>query len=362
MSIDIFQQTKSGRRDSINNVTPPQGRLITTFPYDLSTFGHERGFVRFMASNYSLNEDVVRGIIIDRNFIYGRREDQTNIANIQGIKNLYERVVQVFRERFVEEARRYVNFPRQWRRPISDANPNGTMLSTEIGVTQNDLNNLSARDRQAIIEYGTTNGVPYFWAGKPTYQKLADAYSTLPSNWNEYSTGQKPFSEFGIDCSGLIMNCLLDVRHCGTDNESFFIDGPTENSYRTWGENAQSMGNWRVKEIPLTIINEVGMASAHTLIQSADLIYTNAHIALCAIDEDMYISKEQITPDRNDFRFFNIIHNYGDSGIWTNNEAAENLYVNGFFRKTLYGPFRHWGVDFGSNNNQAKAGRIFLWY
>jgi hypothetical protein len=478
MSVDVFQKTESNREVSDAN-NEYFKNIRTVFEYNFSTFGQEARLVEFLSSNYALDENIVRKLVIDRNFIYGATNDQSKMENIQGLKNLYEKVVNVFRQRMVEEANRYVIFPHRWMpKPDEKHNKNyhrgklivksgmnlqvynikmggetvqvgnvaaGCFLpeNAEITFTSGHDKNCEGTDRYGVerIKIGIWEhkpqanktwyipltydikkkcmdnkdyaqnycdyigtipqdmtkadekalkeykyGVPYYISnpdvtgtgGKVTYNIFNERLNVKNIlNWYSYddSKPSKPNSPtepnpnikggIGLDCSGLIMNCLLDIRYNRNDSGEFFVEIPLKNgnSYRSNGENVEKMGPTRTRLIPHTLVN-----NENTLIQSADLIYVtegNPHIALCAIPHDKYVHNNQIPTadiEQGDFR---IIHNYGGSFIKYVTNGTQPILKNfneGFFMRTLSGPFRHWGANFGSGNTNAKAGRIYLWY
>jgi hypothetical protein len=41
---------------------------------------------------------------------------------------------------------------------------------------------------------------------------------------------------------------------------------------------------------------------------------------------------------------------------------GSDWYENGFFKRTLKGPFKHWGVELDNKSNNSSVGRIYLWY
>jgi hypothetical protein len=147
----------------------------------------------------------------------------------------------------------------------------------------------------------------------------------------------------------------LDSRLQNTPFFQFVLDNNGRDRFRFY-QNAVRTGNLRTRTIPHNLINE-----NQTLIQSTDLIYNDGHIAICAVAENAYVTTEQITG-----RYFDIIHNYGyvnpangENGIFLGNFA---WFGQGFFKKTLHGPFAHWGGRFDNNANPVIAGRVYLWY
>jgi hypothetical protein len=491
MSVDIFKKTVTNRGVSADE-NAYINRIRTVFEYNFSTFGQGGRLVKFLSSNYELDENIVRKLVIDRNFIYGSaNNDQSEMENIQGLKNLYERVVNVFRQRMVEEAEKYVNFPHRWMpKPDKDYNKNyhrGNLIvksemnllvyNLETGGTTVQVGNVAAgsflpenaeitftseydkncegtirykvesikigiqehkpqgnntwyvpltydikkkckdnegypqnycdymdlpqptsnnqKDIDALNYYKNHNGVPYYISnpdvtgtgGKVTYNIFKERLNIENIlNWYSYNDdlSSKPNSPttpklnsnvkggVGLDCSGLIMNCLLDIRYNGNnnnnynDNNRFFkgISKEKEDGYRTNGENAYDLGSERARLIPLDDIYKNG---DDLLVQAGDLIYSQTinnsgrHIALCVIDSGETPNLDNhLTINQKEEKYFYIIHNYGGTKIYTNNGE----FSDGFFCKTLKGPFHHWGVALDNEDGwlHSLVGRIYLWY
>jgi hypothetical protein len=482
MSIPVFQKTRKP-------VPSPTSELYANLDYDFSTFGQTKGIVDYIVSNYGMDEQTTRKHVIDRNFIYGQKEGQTAVKDIQGLKNIYEKIVQVFRTRFIEEAQRYVDFRHRWMpRPdlehyhrgnltvrnanlqVSDQNgspvqvgnvaagaplPENAIIaftkgadarcdiSTETnryriasvtigGQThrpQNDIawyvpldyalkqecgDNANAQnycdymvlpagggDRVALIYYSRHNGVPYYMpeedtdlginftgtGGKVSYnvfEQLLDVNLNDTTNWYSYNDspyrnnpGSKPnlptipaanrLGGIGLDCSGLIWKCLLNTCSEIGNNEPYL--NTRENALLSWGQNAFDTGNTRTRLIPLGVEYRNG---DDLLVQAGDLIYARdseredakRHIALAlctgdanhALNLDMHLTEGQRTD-----RYFTIIHNYGGRSITLENGTP---FRDGFFRKTLKGPFRHWNVELNNQTGPrcSYVGRIYIWY
>ena len=483
MSVGVFRATE--KTLPLNRLTDER-KLYTNIQYDLSTFGQTDNLVNYLVSNYDIDEQTVRKIVVDRNFIYGQREQQARIEDVQGLKNLYDRVVQVFRQRFVAEAERYVNFPIRWltrpgynpnyRRgdltivasmnknicnaygvPIAVGNlqagyvlPTGTIVSflsgkdeydydrtnehryritsirlpdgTTVSTPENQVryiplryedkrrcndraNNenfcnyigvipqgMSADDRRALEAYRAQNGVPYYispnsnntFHGNTGGKLVFSAFEGLAipniANWylypnrpdvpNDLKPNAPTFHErntvivdikgVGLDCSGLIVNCLLDCRPENRQDSPFFIE---KGGFRGYGENAYDVGNRRSRQIPL---GDAYRNGDDLLVQTGDLIYSQRregtndgrHIALCVIDSTRLNMDIHMTSEQKRGRNFTIIHNYGNEALI----GVRSEY--GFFQRTLKGPFRHWGVDLDNMEGwpHSFAGRIYLWY
>jgi hypothetical protein len=353
-----FQETVSG---------VDAGGLRTSFNYRFSGFGQADKLAWYLAGNYGLAESEARGLVIDRHYVYGEWDQaDTNAGHnflaggvetpgCGGLETLYRMAAGVFRERFVAEAEKYVNFQPSWRvPPEDDSEGTGEGLSTYIGGMPAGITD---RDREALEAYGTQNGVPYFettedgtaWGGKCSYDTIKTALQTCPANWNLYPDGSKPCRPtgykntaetgekgVGLDCSGLVTNCLRDTLSEDGGGQAFF------NAPAGFEEQAFPLGSTRARAIPLDL--RAGDNGTDTLIQSGDLIYTKTHITLCAVSPETHVTASQVTPNAGDYRYFTIIHNYGEEGLHLN--LSTTLFTNGFFKKTLKGPFRHWGSSF----------------
>jgi hypothetical protein len=108
------------------------------------------------------------------------------------------------------------------------------------------------------------------------------------------------------------------------------------------------------------VVEPFRLPNDNTHIQSGDLIYNNDHIAICAIPNDSYLSESEVNE-----RYFTIIHNYGYINDDNNKPSIfteTSIFTDGFFHKTLQGPFRHWGVHLVGDEINASVGRIYLWY
>jgi hypothetical protein len=227
------------------------------------------------------------------------------------------------------------------------------------------------RDIEALKAYGESYGVPYYISelpstgGKDTAAIFENRLINLPDNWYSYNDNPKSkpsaptnpegkdLPGIGLDCSGFIMNCLLDTK---VNHQSFFQERDRK---RANGERARDMGRERSRKIDITKRSD----TAHCLIQAGDLIYSTGHISFCAIEKNKNLVIEEIKS-----RYFTIIHNYGESNIFITKNIPN--VKEGHFCRTLKGPFRHWGINLSNNqildepkgNQDANAGRIFLWY
>lgn len=304
------------------------GKMETQYSYNFINYGHQNGFIDYLANEYSIAPDTLKGIVYDRNFLYGNYKDGDPDNKIEGIVNLYRKVVVPFVNNFMSLLLEFHNFSHQWlscpkynknyhRGPFtvgegiskylyknqsvvnlanefSDSNINGNILPEGtivkfhpekdnnafamdgttnfykvssvtipgqleksytinekvcIKLSYEDKKNCNDKDIDCILfnlgNYTSTEGltdqrdidavsgynnfgIPYFInngnMSKIDNSKGAKLSKTVLFNWKEdekfgtneiknwYSYEKKPNTEqFGIDCSGLVLNCLLEI-------------------------------------------------------------------------------------------------------------------------------------------------------
>jgi hypothetical protein len=242
-------------------------------------------------------------------------------------------------------------------------------------VDETKLAGLSADDRKSVSQYMQSNGVPYYTGdnngnkgGKQPYSVFEDQLSTVPKNWYLYpdSPAAKPncprigsdIHGIGLDCSGLVMNCLLDTK---VNGRTYFKEN-SENT-RTDGQKAVRIGTDQTRRIPQKILT----AEENTLLQKGDILFSLHHIMIVSQET---VTKTQLLTTRD----FTIIHNYGQFD--TENVPNKNIlytdsgeFSSGFFMKTLEGRFRNAGLKIDNskefNNDDlgiTHTGRLYLWY
>jgi hypothetical protein len=254
-------------------------------------------------------------------------------------------------------------------------------------VDETKLAGLSAEDRKSVSQYMQSNGVPYYISeggssgGKYQYSVFEEHLGTVPKNWYLYadSPAAKPncprsgsdIHGIGLDCSGLVMNCLLDTK---VNGRKFFKEN-SENT-RSYGQSAARIGKNQTKIIPQNILT----AEDDTLLQKGEILYSSDHIMV--LSQEKTVTQTQLLSTRN----FNIIHNYGQfanpkknkqtgekywkdkrSYIWI--DLASEPFSSGFFMKTLEGRFRNAGLKIDNskefNDDEpgiTHTGRLYLWY
>lgn len=195
MSIPVFKATHK-----TSESFPEKMDLYPVVKYDLNSFGQGGEFINYLCSNYEINEVILKKIVIDKIFVYGKKENQTTIENIQGIKNIYEKIVSVFREQFFREAQKYVDFgspapnnpsnPYRWlSRP--KANPNYkrgplTIRNESIQVYVQETGGQS-------IAIGTANTPNYCPAGTDLQSGTIITFKKGPDKYDYETTGSRRY-------------------------------------------------------------------------------------------------------------------------------------------------------------------------
>lgn len=85
------------------------------YPYNFNNFGQDEKLLDYLFNTYKNNEkEDLKGIIIDKNFLYGNYIKGDLQNQIEGIKNLYDYVVQPFINGIIQHAESYLVFNRRW--------------------------------------------------------------------------------------------------------------------------------------------------------------------------------------------------------------------------------------------------------
>lgn len=201
------------------------------------------------------------------------------------------------------------------------------------------------------------------------WNEQLDANQKQILNWYSYPNNKKPNTNaFGIDCSGLVINCLL-----WPDNEVFTTKFEPKGNLSLSNTNAITIGNHYSRKIT-TKEN----SSLNSYLTKGDIIYSRYHIVTCIEGELNDTFKNQYvahTKLNNNDRYINVIHNYGpydNKSIKVEPLISGNQYTKNtksYTLKTLRGPFKHCGdimiVDSNYTNSltgdKAFLGRIYLW-
>lgn len=170
------------------------------------------------------------------------------------------------------------------------------------------------------------------------------SWNETKDNWFFYA--RKPNTEdFGIDCSGLVLNSLLSIVPNGRiDFESI------KTGKQKLDISATMMGG----QDNSRQISNVDMDNINTYIQKGDVVYKpSKHIGICV---EGYLSYKYdntyVTVENKNSLYFNTIHNYGTESVRVQNN---NNYTKSFFYKTIQGPVKHWNLQ------NISYSRIYLW-
>ncbi|KAA6364480.1 MAG: hypothetical protein EZS28_039993, partial [Streblomastix strix] len=99
-------------------------------------FGQTEGFTEFIAQSYNIKKLIADEIIFDRHFLFGEKENQVELKDVQGLENIYKKIVIMFREAILTEADRYVNFQCRWlARPRYNPNYKRGPLAVRSGMS-----------------------------------------------------------------------------------------------------------------------------------------------------------------------------------------------------------------------------------
>lgn len=457
--------------------------IKTVYPYKFSNFGHSNELIKYLHKNYIIGKESLYGKIYDRNFLFGDYNDGDSDEKIEGIVNLYRKVVIPFVDNFRTTLLNLQQFSHEWLScPKYNANykrgtlkintslqkklyygespselqllsifPNGIFnnntlpLNAEIefhigadkhafdngmyrykvesvkisGQTEkfslednitiplsnsdkqlcNDRANLcnignykstaelsTVRDKTGVNGYNNF-GIPYFInntdmqvvsemdQNKRTKKELLewneqiDEDGEIIKNWYKYPNQKKPNTNaFGIDCSGLVLNCLL-----WPEDATFTTKFEPKTIGVLSNILARNIGIWYSRKIT----NKENFYQKSYL-SRGDIVYTKTHIATCVEGllnnnfKNNYVSLSEL--DYNN-RYFTVIHSYGDyekKAIRVDPIVNGKIYTNNtksFILKTLSGPFKHCGnIDIKDSEftgdftgQTAFLGRIYLW-
>lgn len=222
-----------------------------------------------------------------------------------------------------------------------------------------------SRDVEAVSGYNNF-GIPY-WVNQKSMKKVVSSVNSKMTktdlfNWAEdqltgpnerknwYSYEKKPNTEaFGIDCSGLVLNSILEIFKGSVMR---FSSSSALNNVRAYDFGSIYCRNFNTDE----------NSSGNSYLTLGDIIYTDSHIGVGSDGEvrddykNSYVSKSKFTT-----RYYNAIHNYGhiptpgkNCAIYT---SKDGKYENLFSCKTICGPVRHWGIP----QKDINFGRIYIW-
>lgn len=92
-----------------------QKSIVSNYPYNFNNFGQDENLLDYLLTTYINNKkEDLKGVIVDKNFLYGNYMKGDLQSQIEGIKNLYDYVVQPFINGIIQHAEEYLVFNRRW--------------------------------------------------------------------------------------------------------------------------------------------------------------------------------------------------------------------------------------------------------
>ena len=217
----------------------------------------------------------------------------------------------------------------------------------------------------------SNHGVCYCWGGKNSLVKFHDRLKTIDNitkNWNKYpdtdlvDVDDQPAQKIiGLDCTGLVQNCLTHIYFDEqVDGQSFrIIPDPVIPVYTYDQKNSPSADQELMCTANLTMTGGRRYAAViptnqRKFLTRGDVIVDqgNPHIAMVTVDENTYPCS-----GNNDNKDFAITHNYGGThGIRTKNKDKP-WYSDSYIHKTIRSPFHAWKDTWVG----MASGRTILW-
>lgn len=290
-SLDAFKynsETNTGCKSG-NKI----GLLSTNYSYNFSNYGHNKGFIDYLNEEYSLNVMTLEGRIYDRNFLFGAYKDGEPDNKIEGIVNLYKKVVVNFISNTLVEANRYVNFPNRWL-SCPKFNPNyhrgnfTTQNATKYlysSVTANQMPGTIYTNLTSMAGYnGTNDHLPAGTTVKFVIGKDKYAYKTNESHCYEINEikfpGQNSFNSvpqrLWIQLSDEEKKLCMDIDYdenysnyglYANNGVPYFISGNYDSeqkfggkhAYKDFEEMTVSNNNWYSYEPRPSMFDSVGI-------------------------------------------------------------------------------------------------------
>lgn len=173
-SITAFKGSKENTTTGCQNGTIIKGILnngiINNYPYNFDNFGQDTDLIQYLLETYKIDEELLKGIIIDKNYLYGNYIKGNPQNQIEGVKNLYDYVVVPFINNTIQHAESYLNFNRRW---LSCPKYNNLYQRGCYTIPQ-------GKQKTLYKEDGTTENLP---AGTKIYFKIgADKYAFDKNN------------------------------------------------------------------------------------------------------------------------------------------------------------------------------------
>lgn len=130
-TIKIYEKMEKNARDSLtafeydseknegcksgNKISKDSTCYIkTVYPYNFSNYGQQKDFLEYLNNEYSIANDNLQGRIYDRNFLFGNYKENESDAKIEGIVNLYKKVVVQFINNFQNTLTTFQEFSNEW--------------------------------------------------------------------------------------------------------------------------------------------------------------------------------------------------------------------------------------------------------
>ena len=143
---------KSGNKISNINTCYIQ----TVYPYNFSNYGQQKDLIEYLNNEYSIETDKLQGRIYDRNFLFGNYKNNETDAKIEGIVNLYRKVVVQFINNFQNTLTTFQEFSNEWLScPKYNKNYKRGSLEIQSGMNKCIYNNNNAINL-ATIGYNST--------------------------------------------------------------------------------------------------------------------------------------------------------------------------------------------------------------
>ena len=233
------------------------GKIETQYSYNFINYGHQNGFIDYLSNEYSVDSDTLKGIIYDRNFLFGNYKDGDPDNKIEGIVNLYREVVVQFIEKLSEQIDLYNKFDHAWlscpyynknykRGPFTIADDASKYLY--IGKTNNlySLASLGWSDSQGNNKL-PVGSVVNFKEGmdKDAFEKTGENYYEIESvtiQGTSYTVGNGIFIKLSLQDK---QSCNDSVNPCNFGNYN-----GTEFDYGNYGipyyiHSYKDMPRWR---------------------------------------------------------------------------------------------------------------------
>lgn len=89
-------------------------KLETHYSYNFSNYGQQKDIIEYLQNEYFVSNETLKGRIYDRNFLFGNYKDGEPDNKIEGIVNLYTKVVVIFIDNLTEQIDLFHEFNHAW--------------------------------------------------------------------------------------------------------------------------------------------------------------------------------------------------------------------------------------------------------